>query len=1705
MRIKKNVKRILSFGMATVMAVSLLVTGGGSLQVEAAEAPDASSAVNYTTILGRATDYGIVTPEFYQNDHMETTIAVNDYYNIAGQANDVDLAGDKPVHFIVGDVKDSFGETACADMTFDKTYNLAPMVYNVETTSTDKSRIHGTANFPGQVKYKTQTYESITKNVNNMIQHAIDESNELAGKTKAVPVSSVGSLSGKYIIDLTDSSYENTTVYINVTAEDTDFLNALRGTDDLFIKKCSSTVVVFNVLATSNNAPGTKCGKEPYLEGENADSFLCIGQYTVFTNEKGMGPNDGINTTTTFSGNESQHNKEVDAEIAQKIIFNMPNASNISLKTAAATFIAPKKDVIVTVDGPSAGWIVANGKVKNNTEFHYVYHGRSENENSDDNSTLHFAAKKLFTKSYNATTDPDTGNKSVEEDTTVFLSAQQYSFTLYNATLNESGDYVQGSAVGSVTNYDTNKIKFPDLTIIGPGTYHYIIKEDNSASVPSGISVSDGEIDIELIVREEDGVLYSTVNSKQYLTAADKASGNVFKSNNGVEVSGVEFSLGGIYNLVTDEYKIGSIELEKKLVDSDGNPIEYSQLSDSAKENIIFTVTGPKSYSKTISLSKFNSSGKYIINNLPIGDYTVTETVNNGEYLIKDYKYTGNTVTNNGNVTVTADTKSGVTVTNEFESSTSTKGLLELKKLTTKAPDSYSDKEYSVRIYNGNGYLKENGELSDDPYSIKIKANQTISIETEELGQYTIEELDASDEYYTVAPTYSSSNVTISAGNISKETITNDFSEKKGSLILTKEFLFDGTKIGYLANNFDVNNISFDIVKAGTSDVVATCSFATNDGQIQSSFNKTINDLPVGSYEVIEHNNQQSIVVGPHWDPQSQSDVTDTYVYSATTGTSSFTIENDGDNKTVSLVNEYVTGTAPTPVDVNLSASKTYTIDGTDQTLTADQFGFALTKDGETTAAQTKGNAADGSVKFDKLTFNQTGTYKYKVAEVKGSDSEIDYDATVYDVEIVVTKNDAENKLEAATTIKKSGTAVSSMSFTNTKTTVAPTPVDVILSANKTYTIDGTDQTLTADQFSFTLTEDGSSVATQTKGNAADGSVKFDKLTFNQTGTYKYKVAEVKGSDSEIDYDATVYDVEIVVTKNDADNKLEAATTITKNGSPATLAFVNTKTTTPTPAPTPATVNLTANKTYTIDGTDQALTADQFSFTLTKDGETTAAQTKGNAADGTVTFDTIIYDQPGTYTYHVAEVKGSDSTIDYDTSVYDVVVEVTKNDAENKLEATTTITKSGVASSMLFSNTKTTTGKLTLTKTFGGDVTKEEVESDSITFEIKCGTKWLNTSTKQLQDRPYEILLSTLTPDSTGLKYSMTIEDIPSGNYDVIETNKSIYIKENGQTTGIPYTLSTTSKTTDSTSVSATTAGTLELTDNYTKPAVKISKIDATGKQEIEGAELVLYSSDAQGNKTGTFSKTWTSKKSVETFYLEAGTYTIQETVAPSGYEKTTNLFIFKVEYDSTDNDKLVITQLSGDHMPGTYDKTTGLISFENDPIKATGGLKITVLEEGTKRVVPNATVEVEAPEGTTFPDGSTKITVVTDSNGQVTKYTGKDGKEYKLTEGLTPGDYKITVTKVPDGYKVTVGKTETVTVKTGEVTEHVALIATSETSKDETPSKEETKPGTPNKDTTKVDTGDHMNVIPIIVIMVISLIASIVVIIRKRKMRYEY
>ena len=109
MKIKKGLKRVISFTLAAAMAVGLVVTGGGgrSLDVEAAgenlpDIMDAASQVNYATILGRAMDFGIVANDFTQNGHMETTIAAGSFHNPNNANNDID--------FLPGTAQVMFGE-----------------------------------------------------------------------------------------------------------------------------------------------------------------------------------------------------------------------------------------------------------------------------------------------------------------------------------------------------------------------------------------------------------------------------------------------------------------------------------------------------------------------------------------------------------------------------------------------------------------------------------------------------------------------------------------------------------------------------------------------------------------------------------------------------------------------------------------------------------------------------------------------------------------------------------------------------------------------------------------------------------------------------------------------------------------------------------------------------------------------------------------------------------------------------------------------------------------------------------------------------------------------------------------------------------------------------------------------------------------------------------------------------------------------------------------------------------------------------------------------------------------------------------------------------------------------------------------------------------------------------------------------------------
>ena len=81
------------------------------------------------------------------------------------------------------------------------------------------------------------------------------------------------------------------------------------------------------------------------------------------------------------------------------------------------------------------------------------------------------------------------------------------------------------------------------------------------------------------------------------------------------------------------------------------------------------------------------------------------------------------------------------------------------------------------------------------------------------------------------------------------------------------------------------------------------------------------------------------------------------------------------------------------------------------------------------------------------------------------------------------------------------------------------------------------------------------------------------------------------------------------------------------------------------------------------------LEAGQFEFELKQDGK--VIETVKNAADGTVTFKAIKYNEAGKHTYTITEVDSKEENVTYDTAKHEVTVEVVDN-GTGKLVATVT-------------------------------------------------------------------------------------------------------------------------------------------------------------------------------------------------------------------------------------------------------------------------------------------------------------------------------------------------------------------------------------------------------------------------------------------------
>lgn len=326
------------------------------------------------------------------------------------------------------------------------------------------------------------------------------------------------------------------------------------------------------------------------------------------------------------------------------------------------------------------------------------------------------------------------------------------------------------------------------------------------------------------------------------------------------------------------------------------------------------------------------------------------------------------------------------------------------------------------------------------------------------------------------------------------------------------------------------------------------------------------------------------------------------------------------------------------------------------------EFTFALTShdgapmpEGSKDGVKTVANTGTG-FSFGRMDYDKPGTYVYTVTEQAGRDPTIGYSTQAYDVTVTVT--DQGGMLSAS--VDRQATDVR---FDNTYT---PTPVDVTVKADKRLT--GRD--LNDGEFAAELKDsDGNLLQTKrfarvprdaqsdkaTNVREGEGTLEFDKLTFDRAGVYTYTVTEQDGNLGGVTYDRTVHTVTVTVTEDAKTHRLVAAVSYSNGESGEEgILFRNTY------RPGNVVVELAARKNLTGRG----LKADEFEFELVdKDGN--PIDTERNDKDGDIRFKPLTYsrdnngiDDCGEHRYVIRERNTGEKNVTYDRTEHHVTVTV---------------------------------------------------------------------------------------------------------------------------------------------------------------------------------------------------------------------------------------------------------------------------------------------------------------------------------------------------------------------------------------------------------------------------------------------------------------
>ncbi len=815
----------------------------------------------------------------------------------------------------------------------------------------------------------------------------------------------------------------------------------------------------------------------------------------------------------------------------------------------------------------------------------------------------------------------------------------------YTLTLAAQGSSPMPADTTSVKNPDGNgtAANFGTITFTEPGTYSYTVSESGSVN-----GVQNGQDSYGVVV-----------------TVTDDGKGKL----------SAEVTTGSQITEFINTYKVGeaSIELSagKKLEAADGlNPPDVSgeyTLAIAAKtdgapmpETTSFKNEDGNGTLTSFGEIKYTKPGEYT--------YTITESgevagVTNGT---TSYDVTVKVI-DNGDGTMTAvavGDNASVVFTNTYSVSSTELTLGASKTLEAdkdlNAPDVSEEYDLTISAAEGTPLPETTTVKNPDGDGTGVDFG---AITYTKPGEYT----------YTIAESGEVKGVTNDSQALGKTVVVTVTDNSNGTLSAE---ITTGSEVTNFTNTYSVSPATIELEAAKSLKVDSGNNAPDVSGKYDLAIEAETEDAPMP--ETTSMKNADGIGTAKGFGEIKYTKPGE-YKYTVsesgevagvTNGTTSYevtvTVVDDGEGTLTANVTKgdrvttFVNTYSVKPVEVNTNTrfaekkvsgtgfnSKEFTFTMTE----CDANGIALDSATPVEASLTFDEAGTKDIDFGKLTYNNVGTHYYLIQETNTAGED---DGWTYDLESKIVKVEVTDNGDGTLTASVSDKVTIANSYKAAPVIVDPAEEEF---GKKTVVGTGFDEKT----FDFTMTE-----VSDADGTAKDGAdteetsltfsqagtevIDFSTLTFDEPGTYYYKLDETNADGNGWTMDKSEPVITIAVTDN-GKGQLEASVV-------GQSTFTNSY--------------KAASTSVTFDATkvlkNLKLRSGMFNFELLNEGGD-VIDTEQNAADGNVTFDEITYDEVGTYKYTIREalpdgVDADNKTLDgitYDTHEVEITVTVTDN------------------------------------------------------------------------------------------------------------------------------------------------------------------------------------------------------------------------------------------------------------------------------------------------------------------------------------------------------------------------------------------------------------------------------------------------------------